>query len=162
MIVGAPVFAGICLFILPLVCYRGHRAPSRRPWAVAAILLIVTSVGALWWEGERAPWSPDFAAQPLTPQIVHAANPEILRGVELFNTKGCLYCHSIEGRGGHRGPDLTSVADRLTDQQITLRILNGGYNMPSFASSLKPTELTELVAFLNSRSDSSRSPTHPP
>ena len=63
VIVGAPVFAGICLFILPLVCYRGHRAPSRRPWAVAAILLIVTSVGALWWEGERAPWSPDFAAQ---------------------------------------------------------------------------------------------------
>jgi hypothetical protein len=43
------------------------------------------------------------------------------------------------------------VANRLTDQQITLRILNGGYNMPSFASILKPAELTSLVAFLHSR-----------
>ncbi len=43
------------------------------------------------------------------------------------------------------------MADRLTSQQITVGILNGAYNMPEFASSLKPEELSAVVAFLNSR-----------
>jgi ubiquinol-cytochrome c reductase cytochrome b subunit len=80
----------------------------------------------------------------------------VFHGAELFHAKGCEYCHAIAGSGGHRGPDLTSIADRLTEQQITLRILNGGYNMPSFASSLKPRELTAIVAFLNSRDPAAR------
>ena len=105
----------------------------------------------LWFEGERAPWSPDFGAKPLSPEVVHAASAGFLHGADLFHAKGCDYCHAIAGNGGHRGPDLTSVADRLTDQQITLRILNGADNMPAFASSLKPQELTAIVAFLNSR-----------
>ena len=136
---------------LPLIFNDGQRAPSRRPWAVASVVLIVMSIGALWMEGERSPWSPDFAAKPLTPAIVNSANPEITHGADLFHAKGCQYCHSIGGSGGHRGPDLTTVASRLTTQQITLRILNGGYNMPSFASSLKPADLSSLVAFLNTR-----------
>lgn len=151
VIVGAPLLAGICLLILPLIFNRGQRAPSRRPWAVVSILLIVMSVGVLWFEGERAPWSPDFSAKQLSSEVVHAASADILQGAELFHAKGCEYCHAIAGNGGHRGPDLTSVADRLTDQQITLRILNGAYNMPSFASILKPEELTAIVAFLKSR-----------
>ncbi len=57
----------------------------------------------------------------------------------------------MAGTGGRRGPDLTSVADRLTEQQMILRILNGGYNMPSFAGSLNPADVTSLVAFLKSR-----------
>jgi ubiquinol-cytochrome c reductase cytochrome b subunit len=43
------------------------------------------------------------------------------------------------------------VADHLTEQQMTLRILNDGYNMPSFASSLKPAEVRALVVFLSTR-----------
>ncbi len=69
----------------------------------------------------------------------------------MFHAKGCQFCHAIAGSGGQRGPDLTTVADRFTDQQITLRLLNGGYNMPSFASILNPAELSALVAFLKSR-----------
>jgi ubiquinol-cytochrome c reductase cytochrome b subunit len=151
VIVGAPLLAGISLLVLPLIFNAGQRAPSRRPWAVVSIVLIVTSVGVLWVEGDRAPWSPDFSAKELNSSIVHASSPDIVRGAQLFHAKGCEYCHSISGNGGQRGPDLTSVADRLTAEQITLRILNGAYNMPSFASSLKPQELTAIVAFLNSR-----------
>lgn len=151
VIVGAPLLAGVCLLVLPLIFNRGQRAPSHRPWAVVSIVLIVMTVGVLWYEGERAPWSPDFGAQPLSSAVVHAASSDVLHGADLFHAKGCGYCHAIAGNGGHRGPDLTSVADRLTDQQITLRILNGADNMPAFASSLKPKELTAIVAFLNSR-----------
>jgi ubiquinol-cytochrome c reductase cytochrome b subunit len=151
-IVGAPFLAGICLFILPLVFNRGQRAPSRRPWAVASIVIIVASVGALWLEGERSPWSPDFNAAKLSPMQVGSTSTEVSNGALLFHDRGCEYCHTVAGTGGRRGPDLTSVAERLTEQQITLRILNGGYNMPSFAGSLKPADLTSLVAFLKSRS----------
>jgi ubiquinol-cytochrome c reductase cytochrome b subunit len=151
VIVGAPLLAGVCLLVLPLIFNSGQRAPSRRPWAVVSIVLIVMSVGVLWFQGERAPWSPDFGAKPLSAEVVHASSGDIAHGAELFHAKGCEYCHAIAGNGGQRGPDLSSVADRLTDQQITLRILNGANNMPAFASSLKPRELTAIVAFLNSR-----------
>jgi len=151
VIVGAPLLAGICLIVLPLVFNKGQRAPSRRPWAVAAVVVIVMSVGVLWRQGERSAWSPDFAAKPLTAAVVAPANAQVARGADLFHAKGCEYCHMVAGSGGRRGPDLTSVADRLSDPQITLRILNGAYNMPAFASSLKPDELAAIVAFLDSR-----------
>ena len=34
---------------------------------------------------------------------------------------------------------------------MIIRIVNGGTNMPAFASSLKPGELDDLVAFLETR-----------
>ena len=40
------------------------------------------------------------------------------------------------------------VGDRLTPDQMTTRVLNGGHNMPAFASTLSPQEVDQLVAFL--------------
>lgn len=65
--------------------------------------------------------------------------------------KACLNCHLIEGHGGRRGPELTYVADKLTKSDITSRIANGGVNMPAFGATLKPQEIEDLVAFLESR-----------
>jgi ubiquinol-cytochrome c reductase cytochrome b subunit len=151
VIVGAPLVAGVCLFILPLVFNHGQRAPSRRPWAVASIVVILLGVGVFWYEGEWSPWSPDFSATPLAASTLPQASAQVLQGAQFFHNEGCEYCHSIAGQGGHRGPDLTYIADRLTPQQITLRILNGGYNMPAFAASIKPDDLNALVAFLKTR-----------
>lgn len=146
VIVGAPLVAGICLLILPLIFNSGQRAPSRRPWAIVSIVVIVSAVGVLWLQGERSPWSPDFTNKPLPPSIAQSAV-----GASLFHTRGCENCHRIDGYGGRRGPDLTYVGDRMDAQQITLRILNGAYNMPSFASSLSPQDLKALVTFLDTR-----------
>ncbi len=156
VIVGAPLAAGFCLLILPLIFNRGQRAPSRRPWAVAAVLIIVVAVGTLWYQGERSPWSPDFDARLLPAALVQGLPPEVSQGAELFHAKGCEYCHTIAGQGGNRGPNLTTVANRLTPEQITLRILNGGYNMPSFASSLKPQEVDAIVKFLSTRTSGAK------
>ncbi|MFZ0321032.1 MAG: cytochrome c, partial [Candidatus Sulfotelmatobacter sp.] len=61
------------------------------------------------------------------------------------------YCHTVNGLGGLRGPNLSDVGNRLTEQQMILRILNGGHNMPAFAGILHPDETTALVEYLKTR-----------
>ena len=102
-------------------------------------------------QGFKEPWTPNFDAKKLTPEIIGATSGPIYDGAQVFDTKGCLYCHSISGHGGLRGPDLTQVGDRLTHDQLTLKIVNGGYNMPAYAASIKPEELKDLTTFLESR-----------
>jgi ubiquinol-cytochrome c reductase cytochrome b subunit len=147
----APAVIGILLLVVPILNNRGERAPSRRPWSIAVVLLSVIMIGSLWIAGARSPWSPNFDPQPLTPAIVGATSGPIFEGARLFQTKSCLNCHLIDGRGGRRGPDLTHAGDRLTKDDIVIRIVNGGVNMPAFGKSLKPEELASLTAFLQSR-----------
>jgi len=147
----APAIIGMLLLFGPLLNNRGERAPSRRPWAIAVVLLSVITIGSLWILGKKSPWSPNFDPVPLTPAIIGAATGPVFDGAQLFQIKGCLNCHLIQGHGGRRGPDLTYIGSLLTRDNITIRIVNGGVNMPAFGSTLKPAEISDLVAFLQSR-----------
>jgi ubiquinol-cytochrome c reductase cytochrome b subunit len=146
-----PVVIGIMLLLIPVLNNKGERAASRRPWAIAVVLLSVIMIGSLWVVGQQSPWSPNFEAPPLTEKVIGARSGPIFEGGQLFHDKACLSCHLIQGYGGRRGPDLTYVGDKLTRDNIVIRIVNGGGNMPAFGSSLKPQELDALVAFLESR-----------
>lgn len=150
-IILVPLAAAVVMFVLPVVFNRGERSPRTRPWAVAFVLGVVTMIGALWSAGARSPWSPDFSARPLPVEVVGASSGPLYQGARLFYEKGCEFCHNVAGRGGDRGPNLTYVADRLTKADITIRILDGGTNMPAFAGILKPEELDALLAFMTSR-----------
>ena len=151
VILLAPAFAVAVLLGVPLASNTGERHPRNRPWAVASVIVIVLMVGTLWYWGDREPWSPDFGAKPLPAHVVGVDSGPIATGAELFHSKGCEYCHRIGGHGGERGPDLTFVGDRLTADDLTVRIMNGGYNMPAFAGLLSASELQDLVTFLTSR-----------
>lgn len=151
VMVLAPVLIGVMLLVLPLLSNRGERAPSRRPWCIAVVLLSVIMIGSLWIEGYRSPWSPQFDPKPLTPAMIGASNGPVVNGARLFQEKACLNCHLIEGHGGRRGPDLTYIGDKLTKEDMVIRIVNGGVNMPAFGATLKPEEVNDLVAFLQSR-----------
>jgi ubiquinol-cytochrome c reductase cytochrome b subunit len=151
VIVFGPLLAVLFLLALPLWANRGHRHPGKRPWAVGSVLLIVVSIGALWYAGIHANWSPRFDAEPLTDQIIGTTSGPVYQGGKLFSKRGCLFCHTISGHGGKRGPDLTTVGDRLTENQMIIRILNGGYNMPHYGGILGSGEVKSLVAFLQSR-----------
>jgi ubiquinol-cytochrome c reductase cytochrome b subunit len=147
----APALIGILLLVVPMLNNRGERAASRRPWAIAVVLLSVIMIGSLWIAGARSPWSPNFDPVPLTPKIIGATSGPVFEGARLFQEKACLNCHLIDGHGGRRGPDLTWVGDRLTHADIVIRIVNGGVNMPAFDKSLTPDQLAKITAFLESR-----------
>jgi ubiquinol-cytochrome c reductase cytochrome b subunit len=147
----APVIIGILLLAAPILNNRGERAPSRRPWSIAVVLLSVILIGSLWIAGANSPWSPNFDAQPLPEKVVGARSGPVFEGAKLFHAKGCLNCHLIHQYGGRRGPDLTYIGDTLSESDIVIRIVNGGVNMPAFGNSLKPEEIDALVAFLQSR-----------
>ncbi|MHB1844287.1 MAG: cytochrome b N-terminal domain-containing protein [Deltaproteobacteria bacterium] len=152
VIILFPLVVGVGLMLLPVLWGGGERSVQRRPWAAAAVLCLVTMVGTLSVVGAEGPWSPDFHAPPLPLALVGAGSPPaVLAGATAFHEKGCEYCHAVGAYGGHRGPDLSTIGDRLTEAQMIIRIFNGGTNMPAFAGNLKPDELRDLVAFLRSR-----------
>jgi len=149
MVLGPPLF-GVILLLIPLF-NRGERSVRRRPWAALLVAFIWVTIGAFWYAGERAHWSPDFTARPLPADVVHNTRPEVAEGARLFHVKGCEFCHTIAGYGGKRGPELTDVATRMRPEEIAARISNGGPNMPAYARSLQPEEIQALVAFLSTR-----------
>jgi ubiquinol-cytochrome c reductase cytochrome b subunit len=151
IIILAPLFVGLVLLAPPFLSNKGERSARRRPWAMGIVAFSIVMIGSLWILGARSPWSPKFDAPPLTADIVGATSGPIAEGAQLFHDKGCLSCHLIEGAGGRRGPDLTHIGDLLTPENLTIRISNGGVNMPAFAGTLAPRDLERLVAFLGSR-----------
>jgi ubiquinol-cytochrome c reductase cytochrome b subunit len=151
IILFAPIAVGALLLSAPLLSNKGERSARRRPWATGIVVLTVVMIGSLWMLGARSPWSPKFDAPPLTAEVVGARDGPVAEGARLFHDKGCLSCHLIAGDGGRRGPNLTTIGDLLTREDITIRISNGGTNMPGFAGTLSPQELQQLVLFLSSR-----------
>lgn len=151
VIVLAPLVVGVLLVSLPFVAHRGERSPLSRPWAIAAVLVAVVMVGTLWREGLKAPWSPAVSVPPLPASVIGATSGAVYDGARLFQTRACIACHTIGTFGGQRGPDLTTVASRLSVGQMTTRILTGAVNMPAYAGSLRSDELSALIAFLSTR-----------
>ncbi|MQA89671.1 MAG: c-type cytochrome [Gemmatimonas sp.] len=150
MVLG-PLALIAVLIAIPLLFNRGERSPRRRPWAVGTVAFSGLVLTILTIAGNQSHWSPDFGVQPLPVHLIGTTSGPIYEGAQVFYSKGCLYCHRIEDHGGHRGPALTTIADRLTRREMTIRIMNGGYNMPGFAGNLAPAELDGIIEFLRSR-----------
>ncbi len=151
-----PVILIVALFLVPFVSNRGERAPSRRPVAVLAVVVIATLFAALTYQGATAPWSPQMSAwseESIPEDIVRASTPRQLQGAIVFQNKDCRNCHALAGRGGTRGPDLSDVGTRLTSGQLIGQVSNGtpgGGNMPAYGKQISPDEMTALVDFLSS------------
>lgn len=146
-----PVFLVVGMLLPPFIANTGERSARRRPWAVGIVVIVVGAVLALWREGINEYWTPRFEARPLPKQDMGATAGPIAEGGKVFNDRGCLFCHTIDGHGGRRGPDLSDVGERLTHDQLTIRIVNGGVNMPAYAGNISPKELESVVKFLQAR-----------
>lgn len=149
-ILGFPLTIAVVLLILPFVFSQGERSPWRRPWAVAIVAVSALSIAILVHQGDVAPWSPNFTPKPIPASITSGLSPSARQGAVIFQQVGCIECHSVAGSGGAKGPDLTHVGSRLTEQEFVIRIMAGGNGMPAYAGNLDPRQLSDLVDFLRS------------
>jgi mono/diheme cytochrome c family protein len=76
------------------------------------------------------------------------------RGAQLFRNGRCKECHTINGKGGSAGPNLTAVGSRRTREYIVGQIKNPkshnpDSNMPSF-SDLPEKDINDIADYLSS------------
>ena len=162
-----PVLLIGVLFLVPFVSNRGERAPSRRPVAVLAVIVIYAAFAALTYQGATSPWSPKMTAwsgDPVPERLVRDSTPLRLQGAAIFQSKSCRNCHALDGSGGRRGPDLTAVGTRLTRDQLIDQVSNGtpgGGDMPAYGKQISPPEMTALVEFLENLRPEGAPPARP-
>jgi ubiquinol-cytochrome c reductase cytochrome b subunit len=162
-----PVLLIGVLFLVPFVSNRGERAPSRRPVAVLAVIVIYAAFAALTYQGATSPWSPKMTAwsgDPVPERLVRDSTPLRLQGAAVFQSKSCRNCHALDGSGGRRGPDLTAVGTRLTRDQLIDQVSNGtpgGGDMPAYGKQISPPEMTALAEFLENLRPEGAPPARP-
>jgi ubiquinol-cytochrome c reductase cytochrome b subunit len=162
---GGPAITPYIIILFPAICFaivfliplanKGERHPFRRPWAIATVLLAGVVFTVLTIVAYQEQWkpllTPTFGTVPL-PRVYYAnLSAEQQLGAQNFGAYACTACHMINSVGGTRGPDLTTVGNRLSVSQLTWRINTGGGGMPAYGSILSPKDLNSIVAFLETQ-----------
>lgn len=75
------------------------------------------------------------------------------RGARIFQKGRCIECHTIKGKGGSAGPNLTAVGKRRSREYIIEQIKNpeshnANTNMPSFKD-LPAQDINDLADYLS-------------
>jgi len=156
-----PAVGIIGLLVLPLVAGEGEKSWKRRPIAVLTILLVAVTLGTLTHLAEHTPWSPvmnAWSGEPIPQEYLQGRTALERRGALVFQVKQCHNCHSLDDKGGQRGPALDRVALRLTEDQLIRQVIQGGGNMPAYGKNLSPAETTALVAFLETLHPTNQKP----
>jgi ubiquinol-cytochrome c reductase cytochrome b subunit len=169
LILVGPVVAIALLIALPFLAGTGEKSFRRRPVAVISVVMIALVLGVLSYLGDKSPWSPvmdAWSGAPMPIAYVKGRTPLQLQGALVLQNKQCRNCHSLGGEGGRRGPALDGIASRMTRDLLIRQVLQGGGNMPAYGKNLSPSEVTALVAFLDTlrspHDAAARSPVSPP
>ena len=156
-----PAIGIVILLVLPFVAGEGEKSWKRRPIAVLTILLVAVGLGTLTHLAEHTPWSPvmdAWSGQPIPAKFLNGLTALERHGALVFQAKQCHNCHSLDDKGGQRGPALDSVALSLTEDQLIRQVIQGGGNMPAYGKNLTPAETTALVAFLETLHPANQKP----
>ena len=149
----APLVAGLSSsFVLPFVFNKGERTPRRVPGQLPWWLMVVLMIGSFWYEGIEIAVVAELQRPTLARESGRDRNRSGGRRRAIVSTtKAVSIVTSSRGYGGRRGPNLTNIGNQLTGSDMVIRIMNGGVNMPAYANNMKPQELDDVVAFLQSR-----------
>jgi ubiquinol-cytochrome c reductase cytochrome b subunit len=145
-----PALIGLGLLILPFVANQGERSPSRRPWAVGLVGLVIIVIAVLTELGMRAPWAMDFETRPIPAETVGFTEGPVWEGSVVFYERGCQFCHTVAGHGGDYGPDLTRILRRIPPEVFVTRTVQGFGDMPGYRDTISPAELSAILTFLQS------------
>jgi ubiquinol-cytochrome c reductase cytochrome b subunit len=113
-LVGTVILPGLAVTVLLLVPFldrNPERNPAKRKLMMTAAAFAVATVLGLTVAGARAP-------MVIAPAVT---SPSVLAGREIYARSGCSACHSIHGKGGKIGPDLTHVGTRRPEAEWHLR-----------------------------------------
>jgi len=75
-----------------------------------------------------------------------AADPHLQRGRSVWLNHNCGSCHGLVGLGGHLGPDLTRLDERLPRKTLAVLLASSPAGMPSVE--LPPSDLDAMVDWL--------------
>ena len=80
---------------------------------------------------------------------------QIEKGASLFNEKGCIACHGMNGEGNNIGPNLTdNTWINGCSQEAVEKIITEGNpmkGMTSFKSSMSPDEIKCVATFIHNK-----------
>lgn len=148
-VIGTFVLPNILLAVLMAVPFL-DRGPDRhwrkrKFWVTAGALV---SLGVVGLTAQGILTAPDTHAQA---SVDAAVLSPIEHGRLLFTEKKCIKCHTIDGEGGDKAPDLTHVATRLREDFLPGWVRNPrnfkpDTDMPAFEGTEE--ELDALVAYL--------------
>jgi nitric oxide reductase subunit C len=107
------------------------------------------------WVGEidNGDWPPQDSKKRLTRGEQRLAlGATVSPGAAVFQSKGCMNCHSLHGVGGTFGPELDTIGNKLTSDQIKQYIhnptsMNPNAKMPP-QTGLSDRERDEVANFL--------------
>jgi cytochrome c2 len=54
----------------------------------------------------------------ILPAVYGMEKGDPARGEASFNKRTCAFCHTLNGRGGNVGPDLTNIKERRSDEWL--------------------------------------------
>ena len=107
------------------------------------------------WVGnvENGDWPPQDSKKRLSRREERmVAGAGVSPGAAVFQSRGCMNCHSLHGTGGTSGPALDTIGRKLSIEQIEHyisdpKLVNPKALMPP-QSALSEKELEEVAAFL--------------
>ena len=151
--VGIPTLIILIFISLPFFDRRTKRNPLKRPammfggFLFVVLLLTLTVAGYNSNAGTVQAKTKPVSSKPI--KLTAAA----LRGKNIFNTYGCMSCHTMSGKGGKVGPNLTNESQRgRTKDWILVQLTNPRKHnpkspMPPFLM-LDSTQLSNLADFI--------------
>jgi len=135
---------GITAFVLlPFLDRNPERAPQKRKIMMTIGGLAVFTISVLTLIGAQAP----------NVNVPAVTSPSVIAGRVLYDTNGCAACHSIHGKGGAIGPELTHVGgkkdrDWLLKHFKDPKAMSPGSIMPKVT--LHDKQLNELTDYMMS------------
>ena len=123
--VGIPLLVIILFVMIPFFDRKPKRNPLKRPAMMFGGFVFLTLLMTLTITGyishtSKIDIKPKFAT---TKSI--KLSPQALKGKNIFDTYGCISCHTISGRGGKVGPVLTNESQKgRTKNWIMTQIKN--------------------------------------
>jgi quinol-cytochrome oxidoreductase complex cytochrome b subunit len=105
-----PSAAILILLLLPFTDRRLKRHPLNRPIATGVASAALVGIIFLTIRGAQSPPVSAYVPEP----------PLVTEGNRLFRQLHCEYCHSVNGSGGHFGPDLALSIHAEHDREWVL------------------------------------------